>query len=261
MRKSHLFWASILIIAGIILLMNNLGIINVSWNVIWPAFLILLGVWIVVGRAFGKDEIQKDELSIPREAIQEGKVSISHGAGCLRITGNSSSDEFLSGEFTGGVLDTIESYSGRKQVSLKVPSFDWIYSGNWGPKGLDWLVNLNPEVIYELVIEGGASENHINLENLQISKFKVSTGASSTILNLPAHGMVDGKVESGAASVEISIPEKVEGRIEVEAGLASVNVSSRFRKQGNQYISDGYGQNPDQITLKIETGVGSVNIN
>lgn len=44
-RRNGLFWGSILILAGVLLLLNNLGYLGGFWRFFWPLLLILLGLW------------------------------------------------------------------------------------------------------------------------------------------------------------------------------------------------------------------------
>ena len=61
MRKSNLFWAVILILVGILLLLNSLDILNVDvWGLIWPLFLILLGIWTLWGVFFSRQSIEEE---------------------------------------------------------------------------------------------------------------------------------------------------------------------------------------------------------
>jgi hypothetical protein len=50
-RKRTLWLGLLLILLGIYYLLNNLGLLpRLQWNIIWPALLILLGLWIIFQR-------------------------------------------------------------------------------------------------------------------------------------------------------------------------------------------------------------------
>ena len=46
--KGNIIWGSIVIVIGIIVLLENMGIISGSiWNYIWPLFIIVVGLSII----------------------------------------------------------------------------------------------------------------------------------------------------------------------------------------------------------------------
>jgi hypothetical protein len=46
------FWGSFLTLAGVVLLLSNLGYLHVRWSLFWPLAIILWGIWIL-SRTFG----------------------------------------------------------------------------------------------------------------------------------------------------------------------------------------------------------------
>jgi len=51
MRRNNVFWAIVLLGAGSILLLNNLGLIKGNvWIYLWSAFLVFLGLWMIFHR-------------------------------------------------------------------------------------------------------------------------------------------------------------------------------------------------------------------
>ena len=50
--RHQLFWPGVLIVLGIYLLLNNLGLLDwVRWGIFWPVVIIAVGVWLIVRRA------------------------------------------------------------------------------------------------------------------------------------------------------------------------------------------------------------------
>jgi hypothetical protein len=62
-NSRQVFLALFLIVVGALILLGNLGLFALNWNVVWPIFLILFGVWLA-SRAF---------ISSPED---EGSVSL-----------------------------------------------------------------------------------------------------------------------------------------------------------------------------------------
>ena len=108
----------------------------------------------------------------------------------------------------------------------------WPFS--YGQGGLNWNVVLTREIPLQLEFETGASESHINLQDLRVSELELKTGASSSVITLPANaGQTRVNVHAGAASVEIYVPQGVSGRIRVQSGLAGIQIDqNRFPSTG-----------------------------
>ena len=50
MRRSTIFWGSLFILLGALVLLENLDIIDINvWALIWPFFLIAVGLWVLLG--------------------------------------------------------------------------------------------------------------------------------------------------------------------------------------------------------------------
>jgi hypothetical protein len=49
--RHHLFWPSVLILLGVYLLLQNLGLLDwVRAEIFWPLVLIAIGVWLILRR-------------------------------------------------------------------------------------------------------------------------------------------------------------------------------------------------------------------
>jgi len=49
--RHHLFWPSVLILLGVYLLLENLGLLDwIRADIFWPLVLIAIGVWLIVAR-------------------------------------------------------------------------------------------------------------------------------------------------------------------------------------------------------------------
>ena len=262
MRRSALFWGSVLLIIGISLLLDNLGLlgdINI-WGLIWPLALIALGAWILWGNLLRRSS-PSEQIKIPFEGAQQARLRVQHGAGRLRLSSGASHPDLLEGDFGGGLDIKKELRGDTLQVTLSLPGqffpFFW-FPGN----SLDWSIRVNRDIPLSLVFETGAGETRLDLADLVVSEVSLTTGASSTILTLPANaGFTQVKVESGAASIDIRIPSGVAARIRSSGGLSSLSVDKeRFPRVGNVYLSPDYDAAPNKVELSVQMGVGSLSI-
>lgn len=262
MRRSGLFWGSILIVFGVLLLLQNFGILRVNvWGVFWPTLLILLGLWTLWGVFGPKRAAAAEQVTIPLDGASRARLRVGHGAGRLEVSGGAGPEELVAGSFGGGLDYQTQRNGDALEVRMRTPSdvVPWM----WGPGGSrDWSVRLNSAIPLTLDFGTGASESHIDLSDLRVTDLKLETGASSTHLTLPANaGHTQAEIEAGAASVNIRVPEGVAARIRVEGGLISTDVdTSRFPQLGGLYQSADYDSASNRVDLRIEGGAGSIKV-
>jgi hypothetical protein len=266
MNKHRLFWGLLVILLGIMLLLNTLGILTINaWQVFWPLALILVGGWLLLGPLFYKrGSLESQNLSLPLDQASGLYVKIKHGAGRLHIGSSPiGSQDAVSGTFVGGVEYDSRMDGNEMKVKLNAPAdLFWNIPPFGGFQGLTWDINLNRHVPLRLKIDSGASESNLDLTDLKLSDLDIDTGASSTQLILPANGgLTRVKIHSGAASVQIKVPDGVAAHFEIKQGMAGINVdSSRFLNNGGVYETAGFAAAANRIEAIIETGVGAVEI-
>ena len=260
MHRNTLFWGLILTIGGVLLLLSNLGLlggVNI-WDLIWPFFLICLGIWILVERFIPPGRV--DHVELPLDGIAQARLRLDHGAGRLSLSADAEAPMFLTGDCGGGV-NIIQTRDGEKfKVSLSMPPQFW--PGFWKSNSLDCNLRANGNIPLSLDVNTGAGEYRLNLEELKVVDLHLSTGASSTNLILSRQaGRTHAVVKAGVAAVNIRIPEGVAARIRSTSGLASIHVNrSRFPKREGYYQSEDYETAVNSVDLVIEAGVGSIDV-
>lgn len=265
--RSSIFWATILILAGVLLLLGNLGVfdsLNINvWTLLWPLFLVALGIWFIVTTILGPRKAEVKEAAIPLEGATRARIKIKHGAGTMTLGSGAAPGELVSGSFGGG-LDHQASRKGELlDVKMRVPDAGvFIFPWNWAPGSLDWNVRLNADIPLALECETGASRSELNLADLKVNELKLETGASATSVTLPANaGTTRVDIEAGAASVSISVPGGVAARIRAKGGLSNIHVDqTRFPASGGIYESPDFATAVNKADIDIETGVGSINV-
>jgi hypothetical protein len=265
MRRGSLFWGAILVILGILVLLDNLGILaGVSiWNIFWPLLLVFLGLSFLWGSIFGRRVSEAEQVSVPVDDIQQARLRLRYGAGRLTLSAGASPENLVEAACGGGIDYQTRREGSTMNVSLRMPSNRiWVFPWNWFPGQTDCTLRFSPDIPISFDINTGASDSRLDLGDLQVSDIRLQTGASSTYLALPknaGHTRVD--IESGVASLKVSVPQNVAARIQVKGGLSGINVDTqRFPRSGGVYQSVDYESAPDKADIYIETGVGSVDI-
>ncbi len=264
MRNTRLFWGLFLLLIGALLLLQNMGILSFSiWGVIWPAFLILLGIQFLGGFSFGQRNQETTQLSIPLEGATESTISFNHGAGRLFVTGGAASDTLVAGTFDGGVVQDVQQNGSNKRIRLSASADNFFFAPFGANRyGYSWNCSLNQEVPLSLEFHTGASESDIDLSNLKVTYLRLETGASSNRLTAPANaGLTRASISAGAASLDIRIPDGVAAHIRVKSGLSGINIDqNRFPKGMDGYESMDYAGAANRIDVDIEAGVGSISV-
>jgi hypothetical protein len=265
MRAGSIFWGTLIILVGLAFLLGTLFAVNV-WPFLLPAVVIFVGVWILIGSQLRPQAVASQDVVIPLQGAARADLRLRHGAGRLQLREGAGSGSLVEGSFTGGVRHREHREGDTLDAELSVPEEIWMnfggpwFFGPWTP--ITWDVRVNKDIPLTLDLETGAGESHIDLSALRVEDVRLKTGASSTEMTLPARaGRSRVKVQSGAASVVLHIPDGVAAHIEVESGLAGISIDpNRFPRSGSVYESTDYAQAQNKLDIRIETGVGAVEI-
>lgn len=265
MRYGAIFWGGIVLLIGVALLGGNLLAVNV-WPYLMPAILIFIGVWLLFWSRVKRQPMELEEVSIPLEGANRAEVRIRHGAGRLSIRGGAGPQVLTAGSFSGGLNHREQRRGETLDVEMRVPEDIWFRGGGpwifgpWSP--INWDMRLSSDIPMLVDLETGAGENRIDLSTVKAEEINLKTGASSSDLTLPANaGRTKVKISSGAAAVVIRVPDGVAANISVQSGLAGIKIDERrFPRSGSGYTSPDYTQAPNVAEIKVETGVGSVEI-
>ena len=264
MKAKSTFWGSLFIGAGALLLLDNLGILHVNvWKLVWPTFIIAAGVWTLLAASKGTDALEVEHVSVPLEGTKQGKMTLSFGAGQVKVTHGADEGQLFSGSFGGGVEHQSKKSGTFTEITLKPASTDFIQTmmpWMWGAR--EWEVALSQEVAWQLHFEMGASDTQVNLTDLKVTDLEVDTGASNTKIILPANaGQTHVDLSGGAASIVFEVPEGVAARIQVDSGLAAISIDrERFPRVGNYYKSDNYETAANKVDINADFGAGSLSI-
>ena len=259
MRRDNIFWGIALILFGVLLFLQQQGIIANIFTFFWPITLILVGGWLILSVYWQPDRASEETFSVPLGEAKRVEYKFSHGAGQIEINGMSPSGMALVGTTAVGMNHRSKLNGDRLEVRVEAgPSFVPFI----GPSQGIWRFQLTQEVPVTLKVDAGASSVDIDLRDVQATHVELSTGASSSNVTLPAHGASLLNVEAGVAAVNIRVPESTAARIRVDDGMSSVNVdTNRFpRLDSGLYQSSNFETATDRAEINIESGLGSVTV-
>jgi len=294
-RRGGFVWPLILISAGVIFLLNNMGLL--SWGVwdalwrMWPVLLIAIGLDILFGRrsAIGSlialvlilaviggavwfaviqvplltgQTLTTDQVVQELAGATSADVRINFGAGTLRVGALKDSGNLIEGAVTTSPGETVtrdwRMDGGLARFELRQRGVPNIAFGRHVGEAR-WNLNLSSSVPMALRVSTGVGEASLDLSSLQVTDLDVSSGVGQTQVQLPGRGQLRAKVSGGIGQVVVTIPAGMAARIHGSAGLGGLTASSRFTSQGGgQYVSSNYATAQDRVDLNVSGGIGQV---
>ncbi len=289
-------WPILLIGAGLVFLLNNLGIIG--WNIwetllrLWPIVLIAAGLDLLVGRRFplgsvllalllivvlvlavqgtlrlpataGAGVDRTETISHDLSGEERAAVDINFGTGTLNISAlDEGSRQLIRGTAD---LGRSERLTNDFRVSNGVGYYTLRSQGSWSwgaeaftDEGKSWDLGLNRDVQLDLEVDAGAGKSVLDLGALNLRRFNLDGGVGQVTVKLPVAGRYDMTIDGGIGQVILMVPEGLAARVRVDGGLGGVNVQGDFRKQGNEYITDDYNTAENRATLEVNGGIGQI---
>jgi hypothetical protein len=293
--RPSLVWPMILIAAGILFLLSNLGVLDIDfWQLwrLWPVLLILAGIDLILGRrsALGNMIVlvltlvivvgvvglvvlapetlnlgrasQPMQIEEPLGSVERADLKIGFAAGTLEVGRLQDADSLIQGDLKLAtnrrpLWDASRSGESAKLVlQYTTGSFQ-----SWGGRGDHWDLALSPQVALALEADIGAGDATIDLTGLDVTSLQVKTGAGRSTIILPAEGRFDAQITGGVGQLVVEIPREMAAQIRINRGLGGSDISRRFGQQdGNLYQSEDWETNDNRVTIQIEVGIGQVSI-
>jgi len=297
-RRGGFAWPLILISLGVILLLNNIGVL--SWGVwdtlwrLWPVLLIAIGLDILFGGrsalgslvafvviaaviagtfwfSFTKTPIMRGDLLTTDRIVQEmggatsADVRIGFGVGRLRLGALKDSGNLIEGTVVSGQGETVlrnfsmDGNTARFELRNEgVPIGPWPWGHRFDRPTRTWTLDLSSSVPLSLDVSTGVGESMLDLSALRVTDLRVNSGVGEIEVRLPARGQMRGKVSGGVGQLTVVVPEGVAARIHASAGLGGISTSGRFRHQDRYYTVGDYAGAENRIDLDISGGIGQV---
>ena len=294
MRISSFIVGLLLVLAGVIAFMNNIGL--GSWELVreafkfWPVVLIVIGFslfwdgriprWLALilvllvsagvvflglstpytqdfqgARKYFGGQTHFSVESQEYPDLTGGELNVKFGGGSLHV--NPAAEGWFRGVFSGPqrVVPVQES----EQTRLKV---DLVQDGsriNLGGGSNRWDLDLSPGIPWTVSLDIGAVSGRLNLYGIPLDHLDLQFGAGDVDLQLGENGEEASVViSSGASNLKVRVPEDVGLRIEVKGALARTNIQEHnFPVIDERYTSPHYEEADSRIDMKVDMAVGN----
>lgn len=233
-RPSY-FWGGVLVLVGVLALLANLHLLdNLNWNYVWPAALIVLGVWLVIvrtvpagaGGPVGGTPLDRSDL---REGLAEGKLEVNLGSARIDIRGAALGDQLYRARIDSGGRPPevrLDRSSGTVEISH---TGTWMFGG-WGRVRLD--LQLSDAIPWEAELKTGSIRGTVDLSTARIARFECDSGSSQLDLSVPRPaGEVPIRIEGGSVRVRLRRPSGTAVRVNASGGSVRVTADG-VRQRG-----------------------------
>lgn len=293
MNINRLISGLILISFGVIVILINFGILppNVISQLIklWPIFLILLGVKLIIGnqkltlfwtiiiiliifcgmiftiatsyyQTGRQASISKANLvrKIPTGYLLN--IDISFAGGKIEISHTDSNRFSLSSSgLPVKFRKTVTDESINLSLSQQSPSF---FDDLINPRPNSWSLKIPRNVKTSINYSSGASSAKFDFSKINLRSLTSNIGASDLRLRFGDMAKkLKVKINAGATSIKIRIPKIVGTKINWASGLSGLDLPGNIKKVSrNEFRSKNYSSSKKKIDIAMSTGVSNVEV-
>jgi len=252
-RYRSLFWPGVLILAGVIALLVNTGVLPVDrlWELLalWPLILVVIGLELIVRRTLhgttgdvvaavvvviaivaaaayvtlapNPAATSSRDYSGHIAGVTHGSVFIRTGAATIAISSGADlgSDQYRAHIESSGPGATVTFDSGgRLNIAQQNNTV-------FGFQNQRFVLNLklNPSIPWSIDERSGASEDTLQLASVHVDSITINTGASRDDISLgAAQGAVPVRINGGALTVHVHRPTGTRASVDVSGGAVTL---------------------------------------
>lgn len=253
-----------LILLGVALLCNNLGIVPGLWSFLiglWPIALIGLGAFLLVSAPTGLPwrRAGSRPFSHLLGNARIATLELAEGSGVLTLEASSAQSlDLLSGKLPPGVHLEVLTVDGTARVSGRQNGAAawWPWAGAVAP----WEVRLHPAVQWTVQISGGFGETVLDLSDLSVPELRLDGRGGEAKIKLPRQGLCRVAIGGRLSDLTLRVPPGVTARIRPltgSVGLAKVD-TSRFLPHSNAYQSPDFETSPNRVEIDLIGSLGEL---
>ncbi len=295
-RTRGLVFPLVVIAIGVIVLLANLGVLSSEalqrLGDLWPLLLVILGLQLILNHTLPRQQATMAGLAAAA-VIVIGAVAFAVWAPAGQLgTHHADSSQSLGGESagtleinygtasmdlrTGGLGETmyqahIDYPAGENPptISFDQPSGTVALSqnGNFSPFRLfgssqrHLTVTLNNRIPWTIRMSGGASNVHLDLRELQLSRLEISGGLSDATIQLGLPKGTDGiQISGGVSHLSLRLPSKAQWSLSTSGGVSDLKINGTGYSSGNEFQkqSGGYTGATDRFDVRLDGGVSNL---
>jgi hypothetical protein len=209
-----------------------------------------------------EDASSDQELTVPYEGQTRMRLLFAAGACDLSLRVGAAETALIRGHFD-GLVPSVSVAGDEISIRYRFGIADWlrgVLSGEGVGAGATLV--LHPDVAWELVFHGGASEVDADLRHGRVTGLQVSGGASQVHLALPApDAVVPLRFRGGASEIAIRRPANIPVGVQVRGGVSCLELDGRKIGAAGGPISldsDGWSTATARYDLQLAGGASEL---
>lgn len=176
--------------------------------------------------AANDDVAEGEALRLPLTGWDRGALRFTSGVSDLALGAHGGPEDLLRASFR-GARPSIRAAGGEVRVHYQDALFDWIRQLLHGERPAADL-SLSSRVPWRILIEGGVTQVHARIDELDLEALEIRGGASDLDWKLPRpKGTVQLSIRGGASKVRFSRPPDVPVRLSVRGGVSHLRLDSQ----------------------------------
>jgi len=226
----------------------------------WPAMIVVL---FFADGCFGErpGNLRTESEFIELGGAKSAQVEIKIGVGELRVNGGAK--KLLKADFLYNIARwkpevTYGVTGDQGRLVVKQPSNP---GRPWGNVRNEWNLRLSDDVPLDLRVELGVGKSRLEIGSLSLTGLNIQTGVGEALVDLTGDWKkdLDARIEGGIGELTLRLPDHIGLRIEAEKGIGSIRATG-LKKVDNAYINNAFGKAEVTLRLRIQAGIGEINL-
>jgi len=204
----------------------------------------------------------QQHITIPyTDTIQYAKFDMDAAAGKFTINDTSS---YLLSFYRKGTYGSYYQYSVKRNdhdVSIKFTEKGNGYSFFHNNNHKEITISLNPEPVWNINLDAGASSVNYDLRKFKVRKISLNGGAGSFKITLgDKYPDVKVDIDAGASSLTLRVPENTGCDLEITAVMTGKHLPGFNKISSGHYQTENYDEAENKIHLNVDAAVSSFRI-
>ncbi|PMQ01737.1 MAG: hypothetical protein CBR30_04855 [Dictyoglomus sp. NZ13-RE01] len=268
------FLAIFLILVGIILLLSELGLIEITWTDLlkfWPLILVFWGIDILIGERrffvwiallllilflalifsfpyYHRPGRMYRDWRFPYDTnIKRLELNVKCEMGKIFLAMNKNKDlVYISSKGDLNISEDKKIIGDTLNLDLKIKKSYFFLIEE------DRSINIfiSPDVNLDLTFQNGVGNYNLDLRGLKLEKLRLEGGVGNILAYIPQTTEYI-EIKGGIGNIDVYIPEGIPIDLKSKSGLGKVDIASNISKwQGEGKV----------IHIRLEAGIGNINI-